>query len=64
MWRLCAGSTDLLAYHPAVADRITAFPHPLAPGILTIPSRRPIKPVYIRKLVQMIDAVRTPLGSP
>lgn len=28
-------------------------------GILTIPFRRPIKPVYIRKLVAYIDAVRT-----
>jgi len=25
--------------------------------ILTIPSHRPIKPVYIRKLVQFIDAL-------
>lgn len=27
--------------------------------ILTVPSRRPIKPVYIRKLVEMIDRVRS-----
>ena len=26
--------------------------------ILTIPARRPVKPVYIRKLVRFIDAVR------
>ena len=26
--------------------------------ILTVPFRRPIKPVYIRKLVRFIDAVR------
>jgi hypothetical protein len=26
--------------------------------ILTIPARRPIKPVYIRQLVQLIDRVR------
>jgi len=25
---------------------------------LTVPFRRPIKPVYIRKLVRFIDAVR------
>lgn len=37
--------------------------HPSSPTILTVPFRRPIKPVYIRKLVQMIDAVRTTLGS-
>jgi len=26
--------------------------------ILTIPARRPIKPVYVRELVKFIDAVR------
>jgi hypothetical protein len=30
--------------------------HPSAVEILTIPARRPIKPVYIRKLVRYIDA--------
>lgn len=30
--------------------------HPSAAEILTIPARRPIKPVYIRKLVHYIDA--------
>jgi predicted RNA binding protein YcfA (HicA-like mRNA interferase family) len=29
--------------------------HPAAREILTIPARRPIKPVYIRKLVRYID---------
>jgi hypothetical protein len=29
--------------------------HPDASEILTIPARRPIKPVYIRKLVRYID---------
>jgi hypothetical protein len=33
--------------------------HPRLSEKLTIPFRRPIKPVYIRKLVAMIDAVRT-----
>lgn len=33
--------------------------HPQMTEILTVPSRRPIKPVYIRKLVKMIDALRT-----
>lgn len=33
--------------------------HPATPEILTVPSRRPIKPVYIRRLVKMIDAIRT-----
>ncbi len=32
--------------------------HPSVAEILTIPSRRPVKPVYIRKLVALIDALR------
>jgi hypothetical protein len=32
--------------------------HPMMREILTVPFKRPIKPVYIRKLVQFIDAVR------
>lgn len=30
--------------------------HPAAAEILTIPAHRPVKPVYIRQLVAMIDA--------
>ena len=32
--------------------------HPGAPDILTIPADRPVKPVYIRKLVELIDATQ------
>jgi len=32
--------------------------NPQMTEILTVPSRRPIKPVYIRRLVKMIDALR------
>jgi predicted RNA binding protein YcfA (HicA-like mRNA interferase family) len=31
--------------------------HPLARELLTIPARRPIKPVYIRKLVRYIESM-------
>jgi hypothetical protein len=31
--------------------------HPASRDILTIPSRRPVKPVYIRKLVRFIQSV-------
>ena len=31
--------------------------HPAAREILTLPYRRPIKPVYIRKLVKLIDSL-------
>jgi len=33
----------------------THMRHPAAREILTIPARRPIKPVYIRKLVHYIE---------
>ena len=29
--------------------------HPLINGILTVPARKPIKPIYIRLLLTMID---------
>jgi hypothetical protein len=33
--------------------------HPAAREILTVPFKRPIKQVYIRKLVEMVDKVRS-----
>lgn len=33
--------------------------HPAAAEILTVPFKRPMKPVYVRKLVAFIDAVRS-----
>jgi len=38
--------------------------HPSQREILTIPFRRPIKPVYIRKLVRFIEAVGGHHGAP
>ena len=32
--------------------------HPQMREILTVPFKRPIKPIYFRKLVQFVDAVR------
>ena len=34
------------------------FEHPSVPEALSVPARRPIKPVYIRRFVVLIDAVR------
>jgi hypothetical protein len=31
--------------------------HPSQRDILTIPARRPIKPIYIRRLVEFLDRV-------
>lgn len=38
--------------------------HASQPDILTIPARRPIKPVYIRKLVRLIEAAGGSHGAP
>jgi len=42
-----SGSSHYKVAHPAIAE------------ILTVPFKRPIKPVDIRKLVAFIDAVRS-----
>jgi hypothetical protein len=42
-----SGSSHYKVKHKAVRD------------VLTVPFKRPIKPVYIRKLVEMIDVVRS-----
>jgi len=34
------------------------FAHAQVAGIVTIPAHRPIKPVYIRQFVALIDAVK------
>ena len=34
------------------------FFHPGVPEALSVPARRPIKPVYIRRFVALVDAVR------
>lgn len=38
--------------------------HPQIARILTIPSRRPIKPIYIRKFVEFVDEAIDVSGSP
>lgn len=44
LFRLGSGTSHCHAKHPAARE------------ILTIPARRPIKPIYIRKLVRYIEA--------
>jgi predicted RNA binding protein YcfA (HicA-like mRNA interferase family) len=34
------------------------FEHPAASEAVSVPARRPIKPVYIRRFIALIDAVR------
>jgi hypothetical protein len=35
-----------------------AFEYPNVAEGVSVPARRPIKPVYVRRFVQLIDAVR------
>jgi len=34
------------------------FEHPAIPEAVSVPARRPIKPVYVRRFVAIIEAVR------
>jgi hypothetical protein len=45
-----------LSFRPGKGTSHCHAKHPAAREILTIPARRPIKPVYIRKLVRYIEA--------
>lgn len=60
--RLCAGH-DVRCAPPSGGGSHYKLSHPSRPAILTIPRARPIKPVYIRKLVQFIEALGGP-GAP
>ena len=44
-----------LNFRPGKGTSHTHMRHPAAREILTVPAHRPIKPVYIRKLVHYID---------
>jgi hypothetical protein len=44
-----------LLFRPGKGTSHCHAKYPSAPEILTIPARRPIKPVYIRKLVRYIE---------
>jgi len=48
---------------PAGGGSHYTLSHPAAFEILTIPARRPIKPVYIRQLVAYIFRVRGPAND-
>ncbi len=45
-----------IMFRPGKGTSHCHLKHPAAREILTIPARRPIKPVYIRKLVRYIEA--------
>jgi hypothetical protein len=59
--RLCR-EEGLLIRPPSHGSHYTVFSDALD-GILTVPARRPIKPVYIRKLAALALAHREAKGS-
>jgi len=57
-WRI--EDLEALAQHFGLSVRKTGgshviFYHPDLPELLSVPARRPIKPVYLRRFVSMID---------
>ena len=54
--RLCAGFG--IACRPPRKGSHYKVTHPAMQAILTIPAHRPVKPVYIRDLVEFVDRVR------
>jgi hypothetical protein len=63
-WRIADVETicreyDIRCYPPRGGGSHYGIGHPGMSYKLTIPSKRPIKPVYIRALVAFIDAVRS-----
>jgi hypothetical protein len=55
--RVC-GVYDVRCAPPSGGDSHYKVSHASQREILTVPFRRPIKPVYVRKLVRFIDSVR------
>lgn len=50
---------DVLCAAPRGGGSHYKVAHPQVPEKLTIPYKRPIKPVYVRQLVRFIDLVRS-----
>jgi hypothetical protein len=48
-----------ISYRPPNKGSHAKVSHPSQAEILTIPFARPIKPVYIKRLVKLVDAVVT-----
>lgn len=60
-WRI--GSLEAVAWANGINIRKSGgshvvFEHPSVREAVSVPARRPIKPVYIRAFVQLVDALR------
>ncbi|PIB90833.1 hypothetical protein [Caulobacter sp. FWC2] len=66
-WRI--GDVEAVCRHFGVTCRAPSggshytLSHPSSVGILTIPARRPIKPVYIKQLVTYLGRVTGPAND-
>jgi hypothetical protein len=64
-WRIeqlkaIANQYDILFRQPGTSHVIFAPP---GQGVLSVPAHRPIKPVYIRQFVAMIDTIRADMND-
>jgi hypothetical protein len=50
---------ELLCEKPRSGSSHYKISHPSQRAILTVPFNRPVKPVYIRKLIEFIEAVKS-----
>ncbi|WP_114910739.1 type II toxin-antitoxin system HicA family toxin [Acidibrevibacterium fodinaquatile] len=60
-WRIASLEAVALAHGANVrkpGGSHVVFEHPALTEALTVPARRPIKPVYVRRFVQWIDTLR------
>jgi len=56
--RICKQVKGFECRPPATGRHYTVS-HPAISDILTIPANRPIKPVYVKRFVSMIDSIKT-----
>ena len=55
-WRI--GSLEAVAAAQGINISHVVFEHPAVAEAVSVPARRPIKPVYVRRFVAFIEAVR------
>lgn len=59
-WRIEALETVAARYGIMVRKQggsHAVFSHPNSPLVVTVPAHRPIKPIYVRQLIDLIDDV-------
>jgi hypothetical protein len=54
--RVCSGVSDTKLHSPGRGSHFTVS-HPKVRDILTIPAKRPLKGIYVKRFVSMIDSI-------